>query len=162
MDSMDSMKPCRQCCCRRPATQNICPCPVIQIVPNKSGSHAVTVPRHAGDQPDNAATVAGKTWRDFKRGKTSKFLKAHPAPNAHRLQLSSGSCQTMLSRIRWPSRSIHCSADPAGGHQHDHQEAPANGSHDNLSNRWPRQSDFCTAGRADVIHTRSLSLPWSR
>ena len=27
----------------------------------------------------------------------------------HILQLSSGSCQTMLSRIRWPSRSIHCS-----------------------------------------------------
>ena len=35
MDSMDSMKLCRQCRCRRPATQNICPCPVIQIVQTK-------------------------------------------------------------------------------------------------------------------------------
>ncbi len=37
MNSMDSMKSCRQCRCRRPATQDICPCPVIQIVPNNSG-----------------------------------------------------------------------------------------------------------------------------
>ena len=161
------MKLCRQRCCRRPATQNICPCPVIQIVPNKSGSQAVrfringgrsvetlrtpasvgskagltsartaklhpllfpaldrlvpdqTLARqtihiiaacHAGDQRENAATIAGETWKVFKRGKTSQFLKADPALNVHRLQLSSGSCQTMLSRIRSPARSIHCSA----------------------------------------------------
>jgi hypothetical protein len=32
------MKFCRQCRYRLPATRNICPCPVIQIVPKKSGS----------------------------------------------------------------------------------------------------------------------------
>jgi len=35
--------------------------------------------------------------------------EVNPLPNPHKLQLSSGSCQTMLSRIRWPSCSIHCS-----------------------------------------------------
>ncbi len=33
-------------------------------------------------------------------------IEPNPAPNSHNLQLSSGSCQTMLSRIRCPSRSI--------------------------------------------------------
>jgi hypothetical protein len=40
---MDSMKPCHQCRCRRPATQNMCPCPVIQIVPNKSGVEVINL-----------------------------------------------------------------------------------------------------------------------
>ena len=51
--------------------------------------------------------------------------------------------------------------DPAGGHEHDHQEAPYNSIYDNLSKRWTREHDSCTAGRADVIHPRSLSLPGS-
>ena len=51
---------------------------------------------------DGAKYVADK-------GGTYWLLELNPAPNSHRLQLSSGSCQTMLSRIRWPSRSIHCS-----------------------------------------------------
>src|ERR1019366_10347059 len=48
MDSMDNMKLCRRCRCRRPATQNICPCPVIQIVPNKSGSERVRLIEREG------------------------------------------------------------------------------------------------------------------
>jgi len=51
---------------------------------------------------DGAKYVADK-------GGTYWLLELNPAPNSHRLQLSSGSCQTMLSRIRWPSRSTHCS-----------------------------------------------------
>jgi hypothetical protein len=45
--------------------------------------------------------------REFERGMARKSPEANPALSAHKLQLSSGSFQTMLSRIRWPSRSIH-------------------------------------------------------
>ena len=48
--------------------------------------------------------------REFERGKTSKPALTESRPNSHKLQLSSGSCQTTLSRIWRPSRSIHCSA----------------------------------------------------
>ena len=62
MDSTDSMKHCRQCCCRRPATQNICPCPVFQIVPNKSISEEMDKALRQGlkFQIDNQANVGGK------------------------------------------------------------------------------------------------------
>ena len=51
--------------------------------------------------------------------------------------------------------------DPVGEHEHDHQEAPYNGSYDNLSKQWTSGHDSGAAGRADVIQLRSLSLPGS-
>ena len=58
----------------------------------------------------NRERRAQSPGREFERGKTSRSALTESRPNSHKLQLSSGSCQTMLSRIRWPSHSIHCSA----------------------------------------------------
>jgi hypothetical protein len=100
--------------------------------------------------------------REFERGKASRSTRTESRP-----QFSYSPAierfvpnHVVEDPLGFPLNPLF--GDPAGGHQHDRQEAPANGGHDNLSNRWPRQSNFCTAGRADVIHTRSVSLPWSR
>ena len=77
-------------------------CHCLTELPNKpfgSSTHLAHEAQSEGEsaQPSGRNVVETTCWSP----------EVNPAPNSHNLQLSSGSCQTMLSRIRCPSRSIH-------------------------------------------------------
>ncbi len=125
---MDSTKSCRQCRRRRPATQNICPCPVIRILPNKSDSEGILI-----------CISTAKPLRSLVPA-FDRLMSSHAVQNSMPLPLN-----LVFGR-------------PATSYEYGQQEASASSGEDDLSKRQSRRSDFCSAARTNLNPPGPLGL----